>query len=264
MKNVLFSAACATALIQGAGAAWAVSADIIFVVDQSGSMGDEFTFLGSAIGGFITDLQAAPEIDSVFAGLISYHSGPTLRQDLTDDAALLEAAFNNTPITGGTENALRAVDAALPGENADLGVSYRPGTVRSVVLITDEDADDRNSYSNSFGSGASALGAYLDNAGFLNNIIYNFGAGDAEFGQIDRPNGALFDIRAFRADRTTFFQSFTRTKLNEIIEADPDPDPGTDPGTPPMSPVPVPATLPLMALGLAGLGLAGRGRKSAT
>ena len=247
-KKVLLSGALACGLVIGAAEAdAAVDAEIMFVIDQSGSMGGEFNFLGGAISGFLADLQADARIDTAKAGLIAYESSPTLYQDLTDDATALSNAFNTVPVFGGRENAYGAIDAGLPGGNTDFNISYSANAVKSLVLITDEDADDASFYSNSFGLGESAIADYLDDEGFLLNIIYNVGFGDEDFDDIARPATGLFDIQTFRNDRQAFFTDFTNTKITEI--------------TTPPAVIPLPAGLPLMLLGIGGLGLYRQARR---
>jgi hypothetical protein len=228
----------------------AVDADIMFVIDQSGSMGGEFNFLGGAIGGFLSALQGDSRIGTARAGLITYEDSNniTLQSGLTDDATALETSFNGVATFGGTEDAYAAIDAALPGGNTNLAINYAANAVKSLVLITDEDADDAFSYSNSFGTGESAIGDLLDSTGFLNNIIYRKGTSDDDdFDGIARPSTGLFSIADFRSDRQSFFDEFTRTKIQEITTSD----------------VPLPAGLPLMLLGIGGLGLYRRHRRHA-
>lgn len=249
LKNAMAAAIVAAALTGGAYSeqAAAVDVDITFVIDRSGSMGGEFSFLGGAIGGFLNDLQGDSRIDSAQAALVSYLGSARLESGLTSDATALQSAFAGVPASGGTENALIAVDAAIPGGNANLGIAYRPGTVRSIVLITDEDADDENSYSNSFGTGPTALGALLDQQGFLNNVIFDQGGFDnpeTSFNPIARPTGATFDITDFRDDRPGFFAEFTRVKIGEIVNQ-----------------VPEPGVLGLMGVALLGMGATRRRRR---
>jgi hypothetical protein len=239
------------AIAQHADAA-PVDTDITFVIDQSGSMDDEFDFLGGAIGGFLNDLESSSNINQARGALVSYEDSPTLQQGLTADATTLEDAFDKTNNFGGTENALGAVDAAIPEGNEDLNLGYKTNAVKSTVLITDEDADDATSYSNSFGSGASALGSLLDDKGFLNNVIAEqSGNGDfpSEFEQIARPSGgdALFSISDFRNNRQQFFNDFTNAKIEEVEE---------------VAQVPAPSTIALMVAGFLGLSVTGWRRHS--
>ena len=276
----LLSTALAGTLALVSTPAIAKSVDIVFVIDQSGSMANEFRDLGTNLGIVFNGLEAAPEVDSVGAGLITYEGSLsradaiTLQQDITTDASTLESAFAGVSTRGGTENALTAVDAAIPGGAGFVGVGYRPDTVRSIVLITDEDADDENSYQFSGLTGYAALGGYLDQAGYLNNVITSRSLFD-DFAPAARPAGdadgsspALFDLAAFNADPQDFLRGFVATKLEEIIVTDPieptDPLPPTTPTPtdPGPAPIPLPASALLLGAAMLGLGAAGRRREA--
>ncbi|MEM7061318.1 MAG: vWA domain-containing protein, partial [Pseudomonadota bacterium] len=223
-----------------------VDVELMFVIDQSGSMGDEFTFLGGAIGGFLSDLQADSRINSAKAGLISYERNTTLHSDLTSDASALSAVFAGVPTFGGFEDAYNALDEGITNPN----ISYSANAVKSLILITDEDQD--GGYSNSFGSGQSALASLIDDQGFLLNIIYNPNSGSsrADFDALARPSTGLFSINDFRNDRQGFFADFTAAKIAEV--------------TAPPSVIPLPGGLPLLLGGLVVFGgIASRRRKAA-
>lgn len=217
-----------------------VAVDVTFVIDSSGSMGGEFTFLGSAIGEFLGELQAAPKIGDARAALVNYTAGATLVQGLTSNVTALENAFASVGIGGGTENAYSAVDAAI----TDLGIDYRSDAVKSIILITDEDADDVPGYTNTFSTPGSTsqqdLLALLNANNFLLNIIYDFGFRDRVFRSVAQPDGAVFDIVNFRNNRQQFFDQFTEAKIEEIQEK--------------ASPVPAPSAVWLFAIALLALG----------
>lgn len=227
VKSTAVVLLCGGALFStGAQAGPVVDADIAFVIDSSGSMGGEFNFLGDAIGDFLSDLESSPLIGTARAALVEYNSHASLVQGLTSDPQALKAAFNTVSASGGTENAFSAIDAAI----TDLGINYgNANTVKSTILITDEDADDVPGYSNSFNTGSSTgdLLALLNANGFLNNIIYDFGAGDQEFRPVAVPNGSFFNINDFRSNRQQFFQNFTAAKIGEIEDRATVPAPGT-------------------------------------
>ena len=195
-----------------------VDTDILFVIDRSGSMAGEFQFLGGAIGGFLSDLQADSRIGTARAGLITYEREPALVSKLTSNATALSSAFSGVKPFRGTENAYGAIDSAIPGGNKDFGLNYASNAVKSVILITDEQADDRASYRNSFGFGEAGLSRYIRHAGFLNNLILDLDdmSAVADFDGVARPSAGLFDIAKFRDDREAFFDEFTRAKIAEI------------------------------------------------
>jgi hypothetical protein len=247
--------AVSSTIVVDAAKASPVDVDITFVIDQSGSMGGEFSFLGSAIGGFLAALEGSELVGTARAALVSYHSTVTLHSDLTSDPSALETSFGGVPIIGGTENAYTAVrDAAF-----NLGIGYGANRVKSLILITDEDADDSIS-----GSGSDELRNDLLAAGFLNNVIYdpdNEATSDLEpiaISSLSSINAgdALFDINAFRDDQAGFFAAFTAAKLSEIEDV----IGGGEVGG---AVVPVPAALPLLLSGLAGIVVLRRGRSRA-
>ena len=169
-----------------------------------------------------------------------------LVQDLTSDTTALSSAFAGVSTRGGTEDAFRAMDSAIPGGTIDLGASYRASAVKSLVTITDEDPDDGQTgfsdpYSNSFATGTPSgdIQALLDQRGFLNNIIREAGTWSTTEEGSARPTGAVFDIQTFRDNRTQFFNEFTATKIQEIEE---------------VNQVPLPGTVALFGFGLLGLG----------
>jgi len=255
IKTLLASAALCVSTAFTA-AANTVDFDLVFVIDRSGSMGNEFTDLANNLEVVFNGLNNAAGIGSVSAGLITYLSTPTLVQNLTTDVNVLKNAINGVSVTGSRENALIAVDSAIPGGNQDLGLNYRPNTVRSVVLITDEDADDENSYSVNGGSSYAGLGAYLDSTGYLNNIITSTSL-FSDYDDAARPTpGGLFDLAQFNNDPAAFLTSFTNAKIQEAQSA-----PVFDP-TPTVPPVPLPAAAWMMIAGLGGLGFAARRKKA--
>ena len=113
-------------------------------------------------------------------------------------------------------------------QNVSKCTTFRVGSIKNIILITDEDDDEVNAPGNvNF-----APSTYLAADTLLT-------AGDALFNFIGRPNfgnsehsyhklaldhgGAIFSITAFRADADAFFDNFTETKVKEIIAAAPEP-----------------------------------------
>jgi len=230
----------------GVSRAATIDADIMFVVDGSGSMGDDFTDLGAGMSTFVNGVKADSRIGSVRVGLVRYSLNPLLQINLTEDLSVftgLSRGKGNFP----TENPLQAIDFALTHSE----IVYRPDAVRTIILITDEEGDDFLSYSNRFGSGVSALNMLLDQYGFLNNIIHNPSkrGSTANYSQIARPHGALFDIADFRADATGFLSYFATVKVQEFVDAR-----ATLAQNP--SVVPLPGGAWLLVTGIAALALA--------
>lgn len=260
MQNTLtFAGSLVLSLASALAAnAQAKDVDLTFVIDQSGSMSDEFVTLSDNIGDFFDLLTNDPGVNSVAGSLITYLGTPVLQLNKTTSATELSAALASEFASGSVENALGAVDSAIPGGESFLGVDYRPNTVRSVILITDEDADDQFSYPGSY----AGLGDYVANSGYLLNIITETSLFDRYAGA-EVPEGALFDIDLFTADPEAFLADFAQAKLDEIATtpiAPVDPVEPTDPSTP--APVPLPAGLPLLAAALGIFGIAGARRRA--
>lgn len=207
--------------------------DLLFVIDRSGSMGNEFSTLASNIESFFTLLRDDARTGSVAGGLVTFLGTPTLEQSLTTDVAALKTKIDNVSVGGGTENGLDALTAGLPGGSLAGSIGWRSNTVKSFVLITDEDDDGAENYS--------AVGDMIKNAGYLNNIIVS--GGGNEYAPSAVPTGAVFSLSDFTGDPTTFFAAFATAKLGEIENTP------TTPGA-----IPLPASVPLL---LSGLGLLG-------
>lgn len=255
----------------------AAPVNVDIVIDQSGSMSNEFSTLGSNISTFVSGLAGDANVSSVNAGLVTYEEarlGPTgncgfgnsclqVSQALTSDVTTLGNALaaEASQTFGGTEDALAAVDSVLPGGSLFTTVGWRANTVKSIVLITDEDADDESSYTNSFGTGYAALGQKLDSVNYLNNII-TITSLFSEYEPASRPNDslnqALFDLNSFTgagADPAAFLAQFAAAKLQEITT-------GGVPTGGSTNVVPLPASGWLVMAGLGAL-FAARRRKSA-
>ena len=225
-------------------AATTVNVDLMFVVDRSGSMRQEFQTLGARIGEVLNGLAGATNptngvsIGSVQAGLVSYLGTPQLEQSVTGNVTALQNAFNNVNVTGSIERGLTAVNSVLPGGSLFNAAGWRSDTVKSIVLITDEFGND--------GSGApAATGALLDNAKYFNNIItlqslYNY------YRPAARPSGGLFDLNVFRNDASGFLTTFINTKIDEITTG------GTTTGGSGVVPLPAGAWLMLAGVGAFG------------
>lgn len=108
----------------------ATDTDFVFIIDSSGSMGDEILEVRERATAFAHSAALAG-LNPRF-GLVTYEADPTLRLGLTSDQNLLKAALDKVSLDGGRESALDAVVFAL--EN----LSFRSCAQRVLILITDE------------------------------------------------------------------------------------------------------------------------------
>jgi hypothetical protein len=216
LKRVAVAAALVLSFgLTGAARAATMDADLMFVVDGSGSMGDDFVDLGAGMTTFVNGLKADPRIGSVRVGLVRYSLKPILQINLTDDLTV----FNGLSRGKGnhsTENPLMAIDFAVTNPE----IVYRPDAVKTIILITDEEGNDFETYQNTYGTGGPALTAMLKDLGFLNNVIHNPAERDSarNYSSIALPYGALFDISSFRADPEGFLSSFAQVKVREFAD----------------------------------------------
>jgi predicted ribosomally synthesized peptide with SipW-like signal peptide len=129
--------------VLGGGVQEAGSADIAFLLDRSGSMGQERNFLENEIQNVATQLEASG-VDAQF-GLVPYEDGTSsdgsgcttfVATDITDDPTALDFSYSTC---GGNEDASEAIQFA----NANL--SWRSGAKKIFVVITDEDDDGTSS-----------------------------------------------------------------------------------------------------------------------
>lgn len=147
-RGIGWAAAATFSLMSGAAIAQMTptASDIIFIVDESGSMGGEHTFLP----GFVTNLDtelANRGVGTRSYGLTGYggggagNSGRTFNvgAGLLGNAMEFGTAAGNLVLTGATEDGFAAIDFAL---NNYPGAA--PGSSRTFVLVTDEDRDNTN------------------------------------------------------------------------------------------------------------------------
>lgn len=153
-----------------ASAAFAAdTGDIIFVVDESGSMGGEHAWIPAMVTALDANLVAAGVTGNQYAlvgfGASSSHGTSGHKHTVgTGDwgnAAQMATAAGSLVTNGGFEDGWQAINYALDN------YSFRSTAAVNIVLITDEDRD--NGSSDTYASTLAALGA--KNA--LLNVVVN-------------------------------------------------------------------------------------------
>ncbi len=227
MKKYLLVALSLVLVMGFAGTSSAVStADIGFVIDQSGSMSGEFAWLGSSITGIDTQVQAGGVTANYgVAGYEFYAGSADVRnawQDITSSVAAVVSEVNSVNVYGGTERGYHAADWSTDN------FSWTGGTYAKVlVLITDEPNDYRSSYAYGGLTGEAALAKKMSDNNILLNVITfqgYYGYWDDAVYSKDSYSG-LFDLNYLRTNPSGFTTDFTTAKLQEIKDV-PVPEPG--------------------------------------
>lgn len=166
-------------LIAGAFAAWggvahavAITADIITVVDESGSMSGEHAWLSGMISSLDAALAATAGADPLSAqyGLVGYGGGSdhiaghqhNVGGGQFGTAAQFGTATGSLLLNGGFEDGYSGMDTAL-------GYTLRANAATNIILVTDEDRDNGTTTSDTY----AAMKAALDNENALLNAVVN-------------------------------------------------------------------------------------------
>jgi len=189
-----------------------IKADIVFLIDTSGSMGDNINLVRARIGDFNTAMLAN-NIDPLYS-LVSFGNGNTEALLVNNQAfAPFKVVLDGLIASGAVERGSEAVNLGLGG------VSFRAGAHKNFILITDEDDDSSDAQFLAADTG-------LGDAGALFNFIGVPGVGntDARYGVLAANHGgAAFSIIDFQNDPDPFFENFTKTKVEEILQEVPEP-----------------------------------------
>ncbi len=271
-------------LFSGQAALAATTADIIFVVDESGSMAGEHKWISNMVSTLNTGLVNAGVTGNRY-GLVGYgaNSGHgtaghdhTVGSGLFGNASQLAAASLGLVATGGTEDGYEAIKFGFDN------YKFRSNAAVNFILVTDEDRDvlggtnltvtamkgqfkRNNALLNTVvdaklkdGSGKTAVGvnshgnAYTsDGIGGLNSsaggvAVSGFGRTIADYVDLAfASKGATWDLNQLRSGGLAA-DAFTTAFVKTKVDE-------IFNQTPTTAPVPVPATLWLVGTGLMGL-----------
>jgi hypothetical protein len=168
----------------------ATTADIIFVVDESGSMAGEHAWITSMVNSLDADLIAAGVTGNQY-GLVGFGNSSVVPHKLTvgggdwGTAAQLSTAAGGLVTNGGTEDGWYGINFALDN------YSFRSGAAVNLVLITDE---ERDNYDNSY-TYANTLANLASENALLNVVV------DAAFRDNNNGTGATTQLGISATDQ---------------------------------------------------------------
>jgi RHS repeat-associated protein len=188
--------------------------DIVFLIDESGSMGDDHAEVRARINDVVARLNAEG-IDSQL-GLIGFDATPRVHSPLTKDVGAFRTALTRLSLRGGTEAGFTAVTRAMAD---DMG--WRDGSGRCAILIGDEDADVPSGASTR-AQATAALQAR--NAVFFGIVEPTEGTTRTDYGPnpgslAEATGGSVFPIRDFRRDAGPVIDAVFSQCINVIKDA---------------------------------------------
>lgn len=109
-------------------------ADVVFVLDVSGSMGDNIRQVTDNLGEFADSLAARGYDYRI--GVVTFSTTVDHIWDFTSNIEEVKNNLNSIALWGGEEDSPSALYAAT-------GLSFRPGSIRTIIWLTDENYTER-------------------------------------------------------------------------------------------------------------------------
>ncbi len=181
--------------------------DIIFAVDESGSMGDEQAALKDNIKQVANDLSAST--DGLY-GLVGYGArnfAPVTEQPLTDNLTDFENAVDGLTTNGGTEPGYDATIHALTDPN--MGRRATAGTC--IVLATDEPSNGDSA------TQQNAIDTLVAEGAFFFGLLSGTETINSYDDLANATGGAIFSLEDFNNDPANVLSALLTTCVQSIV-----------------------------------------------
>ncbi len=198
--------------------------DIVFIIDESGSMGDDQAEVQARINDVAAQLGFAVDFQFGLVGFGAsfgnpYAGAPRIVLPLTNDLVAFEAAVDSMVANGGFEPGF---EATIMGMSEPMG--FREGAGVCAILITDEDADFSSQAPATRADAVAALNAR--NAVFLGIVLPGAGNTNNDYGPnvgslAQATGGAVFSITNFRTNPGPVLAAIVDDCAQAIIESAP-------------------------------------------
>ena len=228
-KSSLILAGAVSAII--AVPAYAAGIDVVFKIDESGSMGDDIADVQANVVTIFNNLPAGSSVGLVGYGALNHGSGqiPHIHTPLTSDLTTFQDAVDALVASGGLEQGFRAVyesatdtiTADFPAGSTNLSLGFT-GAPYCNILITDETPDQGGR------TLAEAIDAMNAVDGVFFGILPNSLHGVAQ-PLADATGGQLFDLGAFRENATPVIEAVLAACVEAVMPVAIDIHPGSCP-----------------------------------
>lgn len=175
--------------------------DIIFAFDTSSSMNEEINSVREAVGRFSALFMGNPLFQFgivLFPGVgITPGAVPVLHQDLTDFATFQTTLSGDLLGSGGSEP---SIDTVFMLGNGELPVTWRTGTIRILILFTDEVPQSYRTPITTMALACDQLTHGESLVSFVNPVYWEFGICGRAFELSPDPELMFMDLQTIIAD----------------------------------------------------------------
>jgi len=228
IKSLLLAGAVSATVACSVSAA---GIDVVFKIDESGSMGDDIADVQANVVTIFNNLPAGSSVGLVGYGALNHGSGqiPHIHTPLTSDLTTFQDAVDDLVANGGLEQGFRAVyesatdtiTADFPAGSTNLSLGFT-GAPYCNILITDETPDQGGR------TLAEAIDAMNAVDGVFFGILPNSLHGVAQ-PLADATGGQLFDLGAFRENATPVIEAVLAACVEAVMPVAIDIHPGSCP-----------------------------------